>query len=51
MKAAMEAVGKGQSISRASLNHGVPKTTLGDLIHGRVQHGITYPEMHVCYWT
>ena len=40
MKAAMEAVGKGEPISQASLNHGVPKTTLGDRIHGRIQHGI-----------
>ena len=37
MKAAM---GKGQSISQASLNHGVPKTTLGDHIHGRLQHSL-----------
>ena len=30
MKAGMEGMGKGQSISQASLNHSVPKTTLGD---------------------
>ena len=40
MKAAMEAMGKGQSISQASLNHSVPKTTLGDRTHGCVQHSV-----------
>ena len=38
MKAAMEAVGKGQSLNQASWDHGVPKTTLWDRIHGRIQH-------------
>ena len=39
MKAALEAVKEGQSISQAARDHGVPKTTLYDRVSGRVVHG------------
>ena len=38
MKAALEAVKEGQSISQAARDHGVPKTTLYDRVSGRVVH-------------
>ena len=40
MKAALEAVAKGQSVSQAARDCGVPKTTLLDRTRGRVIHGI-----------
>lgn len=40
MKKAMEAVSKnGQSVREAASRFGVPKSTLGDWISGKVQHG------------
>ena len=39
MTAALEAVKKGESISQAAREHGVPKTTLYDRVSGRVVHG------------
>ena len=40
MVAAINAVSKGCSISRATREHGIPRTTLQDRISGKVQHGI-----------
>ena len=40
MVAAMNAVSKGCSVSRAAVEHRVPRTTLQDRISGKVQHGI-----------
>ena len=39
MKAALEAVASGSSISRAAVDHGVPATMLKDRLAGWVQHG------------
>lgn len=39
MLAAMEAVKNGTSVSRAALEHGVPRTTLQDRHLGKVTHG------------
>ena len=38
MTAALEAVKKGQSISQAACDHGVPKTTMYDRVSGRIAH-------------
>ena len=40
MKAAIQTVEDGQSVSKAARDHGVPKTTLYDRISGRVKHGV-----------
>ena len=40
MKAAMEAVAAGQSVSEAAREHGIPKTTLHDRVSGKVIHGV-----------
>ena len=40
MKAAIQAVKEGQSVSKAARDHGVPKTTLYDRISGKVIHGV-----------
>ncbi len=40
MEGALEAVAKGQSVSKAARDHGVPKTTLLDRTSGRVVHGV-----------
>ena len=39
MIAAMEAIKSGISVSRAALEHNVPRTTLQDRHLGRVKHG------------
>ena len=39
MRAAMDAVSKGMSVTRASKEYGVPRSTLHDRIHGNVIHG------------
>ena len=39
MQRALNAVQDGQSIRRAALEYGVPKSTLGDRVSGRVTHG------------
>ena len=39
MVAAMKAVGNGNTIRKAAMEHGVPRTTLQDRITGRVEHG------------
>jgi len=40
MKAAMEAVAAGQSVSETARKHGIPKTTLHDRVSGKVIHGV-----------
>lgn len=40
MKAAMDAMEKGQTLSQAAREYGVPKTTLSDRVSGRVIHGV-----------
>jgi len=40
MKAALEAVAAGQSVSEAAREHGIPKTTLHDRVSGKVIHGV-----------
>ena len=39
MRAAINAVKKGMSMNRAAKEHGVPKSTLHDRVHGNVIHG------------
>ena len=46
MKATLEAVKEGQSISQAARDHGVPKTTLYDRVSGRVVHGSKLGPQH-----
>ena len=41
MLAAIEAVKNGEPLLRAAVTFGVPRTTLGDRIHGKVVHGGT----------
>jgi len=40
MKAALEAVAAGQSMSEAAREHGIPKTTLHDRVSGKVIHSV-----------
>ena len=40
MKAAIQAVEEGQSVSIAARDHGVPKTSLHDRISGKVVHKV-----------
>ena len=40
IKAAIQAVEEGQSVSKAARDHGIPKTTLYDHISGKVIHGV-----------
>ena len=39
MRAAMDAVSKGMSVTRACKEYGVPRSTLHDRVHGNVIHG------------
>ena len=51
MKAALEAVAAGQSMSEAAREHGIPKTTLHDRVSGKVIHstkpGVSWTCHHV----
>ena len=49
IKAALEAVKEGQSISQAARDHGVPKTTLYNRVRGRVYSSLqqTWPQPYL----